>query len=302
MNIEQPGRKHLTGAAETTELLRCEYRMITWTVTQKQRLRELNAPLNLQNAAFSSNKERDGDFREQEIMLVKMGKERLNLLRGRGRRPVLCELESELVKALIDAGFVQVVTPIIISKGSLDRMSVTEDTPFYKQVYWVSGNQCLRPMLAPNLYSLLNQLNRLWEKPIRIFEVGPCFRKDSEGSAHLSEFTMLNLVELGLSEEKCPQRLEELAGLVMKAAGIDDYSLVPDRCDVYGKTIDIVAGMEVASGVTGPHWLDTRWGIFDPWVGFGFGLERLCLVKEGYQNIKRVGRSLKYLDGVRLNI
>ncbi len=282
--------------------------MITWTITQKQRLRELNAPLNVQNAAFSSNKERDGAFREQEKMLVKMGKERLNLLRERGRRPVLCELESELVKALIDAGFVQVVTPIILSKSSLAGMSITEDTPFYEQVYWVCGNQCLRPMLAPNLYYLLNQLNRLWEKPIRIFEVGPCFRKDSEGSAHLSEFTMLNLVELGLQEEKCPQRLEELAGLVMKAAGIADYSLVPDRCDVYGKTIDIVsgmevvAGMEVASGVTGPHRLDTRWGIFDPWVGIGFGLERLCLVKGGHQNIRRVGRSLKYLDGVRLNI
>jgi hypothetical protein len=63
-----------------------------------------------------------------------------------------------------------------------------------------------------------------------------------------------------------------------------------------------VAGIEVASGVTGPHRLDTRWGIFDPWVGIGFGLERLCQVKAGYANIKRVGRSLKYLDGVRLNI
>jgi phenylalanyl-tRNA synthetase alpha chain len=88
----------------------------------------------------------------------------------------------------------------------------------------------------------------------------------------------------------------------MKAACIADYSLVPDRCDVYGKTIDIVAGIEVASGVTGPHLLDTRWGIFDPWVGLGFGLERLCLVKGEHQNIRRVGRSLKYLDGVRLNI
>jgi hypothetical protein len=105
-----------------------------------------------------------------------------------------------------------------------------------------------------------------------------------------------------LHEEKCPERLEELAGIVMKTAGIADYSLVHNRCDVYGKTVDIVVGMEVASGVTGPHKLDTRWGIFDPWVGLGFGLERLCQAREGYVNIKRVGRSLTYLDGVRLNI
>lgn len=292
----------MAGSAEIQGEQRCKYPVITWTVTQKQRLRELNAPLNVQNAAFSSGKERDGAFRDQEKELAKMGKEQLNLLREQSRRPMLCDLESELVKVLIDRGFVQVVTPIIISKEFLAGMSITEGTPFFEKVYWVSRNQCLRPMLAPNLYNLLNQLNRLWKKPIRIFEVGPCFRKDSEGGAHLSEFTMLNLVEFGLPEEKCPGRLEELAALVMNTAGITDYSLVPDRCEIYGKTIDIIAGMEVASGVTGPHRLDNGWGIFDPWVGLGFGLERICLVKGEYQNIKRVGRSLRYLNGVRLNI
>jgi phenylalanyl-tRNA synthetase alpha chain len=276
--------------------------VIEWTVTQKQRLRELNAPLHVQNASFPTKKERDGAFLEQVRTLVKTGRNLLNSLREGGRRPVLCKLESELISALVDEGFTQVVTPIIISKGSLAGMSVADGSSLYRQVYWVGGNRCLRPMLAPNLYSLLNQLSRLWEKPIRIFEVGPCFRKDSEGSNHVSEFTMLNLVELGLQEEKCPQRLEELAGLVMKAAGIADYSLIQDRCDVYGKTIDVVAGLEVASGVTGPHQLDARWGIFDPWVGLGFGLERLCQVKGGYANISRVARSLKYLDGVRLNM
>jgi phenylalanyl-tRNA synthetase alpha chain len=282
--------------------------VITWTETQKQRLRELGSPVNMQKRSFSSIEERDGAFHEQEKILVKTGKEQLKLLRESGRRPALCELESVLVKKLADVGFIQVVTPIIISKGSLARMSVTENSSLYKQVFWVSSSQCLRPMLAPNLYYLLKQLGRLWEKPIRIFEVGPCFRKDTKGSAHIREFTMLNLVELGLQEEKCQQRLVELAALVMKTAGIVDYSLNTNRCDVYGKTVDIVAGleaessMEVASGVTGPHELDTRWGVFDPWVGLGFGLERLCQLKGGYPNIRRVGRSLKYLDGVRLNI
>jgi hypothetical protein len=37
-------------------------------------------------------------------------------------------------------------------------------------------------------------------------------------------------------------------------------------------------------------------------VGVGFGVERLALVREGFQNIQRVSRSLEYLDGVRLNI
>lgn len=35
-------------------------------------------------------------------------------------------------------------------------------------------------MLAPNLYFLLRELVNIWEKPVRIFEVGSCFRKDTK--------------------------------------------------------------------------------------------------------------------------
>jgi len=52
----------------------------------------------------------------------------------------------------------------------------------------------------------------------------------------------------------------------------------------------------------GPHPLDEQWGIIDPWVGIGFGLERLLMIKEGSQNVQSMGRSLTYLNGVRLNI
>ena len=48
--------------------------------------------------------------------------------------------------------------------------------------------------------------------------------------------------------------------------------------------------------------LNGNWGVVDPWVGLGFGLERLIMAREGYPNIERVGRSLAYVDGVRLNV
>jgi phenylalanyl-tRNA synthetase alpha chain len=181
-------------------------------------------------------------------------------------------------------------------------MSITSDHPLTKQVFWIGENRCLRPMLAPNLYALLKRLDRLWKKPIRIFEVGPCFRKESRGGQHTSEFTMLNLVEMGLPEGDRQARLEELVHVVMTACDIEHYELVMKPSEVYGDTIDVVSGIEVGSAAMGPHRLDTHWGIFDAWVGVGFGLERLAMVKEGFQNIQRVSRSLAYLDGVRLNI
>lgn len=275
---------------------------ISWTAAQKQRLRELNTTPNLQERIFSDIQERNKTFHSTEQLLVKQSKQRLLTMRNIHRRPALCKLEIMLANVLIKNGFVQVVTPIILAKNLLAKMSITAKHSLFKQVFWVSESKCLRPMLAPNLYYLLRELVRLWEKPIRIFEIGPCFRKDSGGSYHLNEFTMLNLVELGLSEEEESQRLGELATIVMNTADIRKYQLIPNQCEVYGETIDIVSDIEVGSGVVGPHILDAQWGIVDPWVGIGFGLERLVMVKEGYQNIQRVGRALVYLDGVRLNI
>jgi phenylalanyl-tRNA synthetase alpha chain len=113
---------------------------------------------------------------------------------------------------------------------------------------------------------------------------------------------MLNLVELGLPEGDGQRRLEELIALTMDASRIETYDLVTKPSEVYGDTIDVVSGVELGSAAMGPHRLDANWGIFDTWVGVGFGLERLAMVREGFQNLQRVSRSLDYLDGVRLNI
>jgi len=275
---------------------------INFSKVQKQRLRELDAPLSLQEKSFSSIQDRDKAFRNMEQQLIRQGKQHLLEIRNTRRRPALCELETKLTDVLIKNGFVQVVTPIILAKGLLAKMSITPEQPLFKQVFWVSDDKCLRPMLAPNLYYLLGEFARLYEKPIRAFEVGPCFRKGSKGGHHLNEFTMLNLVELGSPEERGKQRLEELAAIIMDAAEIKDYQLIPAPSEVYGETIDVVAGLEVGSGVIGPNALDAQWGWVDPWVGIGFGLERLIMVSKGHQNIQRVGRALVYFDGVRLNI
>ena len=275
---------------------------IPFSPVQKQRLREVGVGPELMDGVFQDARERDSVFRQVEKTAIRKSRERIEALQKNRFRPVLCELEDCLVETLTKEGFVQVATPLIIARQMLANMSITSDHPLSKQVFWVSENRCLRPMLAPSLYSLLKRLIRLWKKPIRIFEVGPCFRKESRGGQHSNEFTMLNVVELGLPEEERKHRLEDLIALIMRASGITTYRLSTKRSEVYGDTLDVVSGVEVGSAAMGPHKLDAHWGIFDPWVGVGFGLERLVMVREGFRNIQRVSRSLEYLDGVRLNI
>lgn len=276
-----------------------------WSDVQLKRLKELDADDTSLSAAFDDIKERDRSFQKLEQHLVTQCKQQLLEFRSHHRSPSLCRLENTLAETLVSHDFVRVATPIIMSKGLLAKMSIDENHPLFSQVYWIDKGRCLRPMLAPHLYYILKDLLRVWEKPVRIFEVGPCFRKESQGAKHSPEFTMLNLVEMGLPEQGREERLEELAALVSRAAGIEHFGLKKESSVVYGETIDVVAGaeeIEVGSGAMGPHPLDRAWRITETWVGIGFGLERLLMVREKSSSLAKMGRSLAYLDGVRLNV
>jgi len=280
---------------------------IKWSEVQLRRLKELDAAPDEQGLQFDGAAERDRAFHLLETGLIRNARSHLKELREKYLRPALCRLESALVETLTGRGFVQVVTPTIMSRAHLAKMTIDEKHPLYSQVYWLDKDKCLRPMLAPHLYYVLKDLLRLWENPVRIFEVGSCFRKESQGAQHSSEFTMLNLVEMGLPADQCRPRLEELAALVTHAAGLEKYTLETETSAVYGETIDVVvetpAGkIEIGSAAMGPHPLDAAWKITVAWMGIGFGLERLLMVKEKSPNLAKMGRSLSYLDGIRLNI
>jgi phenylalanyl-tRNA synthetase alpha chain len=278
---------------------------ISWTQTQAQRLNELDADPSELDKQFESTNVREQVFQKLEKQLVTVHRRRLDEYRQLHLRPALCRLESRLVDVMVKQGFAQVSTPIMMSRGLLAKMSIDAGHPLNEQIYWLDKNKCLRPMLAPHLYYVLVDLLRLWDKPVRIFEVGPCFRKESKGSQHSSEFTMLNLVEMGLPAQTREDRIRELGSLVAEAAGIDDFQFETVNSEVYGDTIDIVAGkekLEIGSSAMGPHPLDRPWRITDTWIGFGFGLERLLMAAQKSQNLAKFGRSITYIDGIRLNI
>lgn len=269
--------------------------------TQKQRLVELGESEQELGLNFDSESARNDFFNSLSRELSQKNLKTLERLRREVRRPVLSRISALLSDIMVEAGFVEVVTPTILAGGLLKKMKITEKDPLWKQVFWLDKSRCLRPMLAPNLYFLLGRLQRLWPLPIRIFEIGPCWRKESKGGKHLEEFTMLNLVELGCDGD--PQnRLKALADMVMGKLGIG-YSLVTEPSQVYGATVDVVCdGLEVASGAVGPHPLDLNWDIIEPWAGLGIGIERICMLATEGNNVQRVGRSLIYLDGARLNV
>lgn len=278
---------------------------LTWTDTQARRLKELEIDMKAVPASFTSAMERDKVFQQIEKKEVRSQRAQLSNSLSRGQKTDLDILKEKICSALHLKGFSRVSTPTIITKAALEKMTIDENHPLFRQVYWINEKQCLRPMLAPNLYSLMKDFSRLKHRPIRFFEMGSCFRNESDGARHNSEFTMLNLVEMGLPKEKRLERLKELGSIVATASGLQDFSFENEDSEVYGSTLDVVSGpgkIEVASGAMGPHPLDLAWDITDTWVGMGFGIERLLMSVKDDTSIGKWGKSLFYYNGFRLKI
>lgn len=279
--------------------------MLTWTQTQIQRLKELDAEDSALAERFADKTDRENAYQALEKSLVNERRKQLRRYPENEGRPALCQLEERLAASLVELGFSQVSTPIIMSRGLLKKMSIDSGHPLNSQIFWIRGDKCLRPMLAPHLYYLLVDLLRNWERPVKIFEIGPCFRKESKGSQHASEFTMLNLVEMGTSKDERLERIQSLGKHIAEVANVSEYRFKTVTSEIYGDTIDIVSGdndLEIASAAMGPHPLDHAWKIDEAWIGLGFGLERLLMAANRSKNLARFGRSLTYLNGIRLNL
>lgn len=272
---------------------------ITWTATQKQRLKEMGCTF--PETIFSNTNDRDVEYSKLISNMEKDCAKKIRLMSEHPQRHDLAQLESDLSELLIGMGFMEFKTPTIISKAALAKMTITEKHPLYRQVFFIDDKRCLRPMLAPNLYNVMSNLRKSIVGPIKFFEIGSCFRKESHSTNHLEEFTMLNLVELG-PEGEPSENLRGYIGAIMDKIGVK-YELTHEFSDVYKETLDVeVEGKELASGAVGPHTLDKAHGINEPWCGVGFGLERLLSLRNGTESIRKVSRSLVYVNSVRMDL
>lgn len=116
-----------------------------------QRLRELNAAEHVLGQKFPNSEERNKDFLRLERDLVRQSQQNLQALRTKRRCPRLCELEDALTQTLVKQEFVQVLTPILISKDSIEKMSIEPGHELFKQVFWVEEKKCLRPPVHANM-------------------------------------------------------------------------------------------------------------------------------------------------------
>ncbi len=279
--------------------------MVQFTEEQVRRLNELGVETALLEQEFQDNQSRNRFFQKKEQELVTIQHKRLDELYENERRPFILSLEEKIAAALRAEGFLQVHTPIIMTKKRLEKMGVFKGSIMEKQVFWIDERRCLRPMLAPNLYEYMIELGRLRPRPIRFFEIGPCFRRETQGQKHANEFTMLNLVEMGVPKElTLRDQLLKWGKTVLDTAGIKGWKLASEDSTVYGETDDFVDenGMELGSSAIGPHPLDVEWGVTDNWVGIGFGMERLTMSATNENNLAKAGRSLSYINGIRLHL
>lgn len=88
---------------------------------QQRRLGELGAASEDLQAGFADSAERNRAFQRLESRLVTEQHERLDALCEGPRRPFILELEERLSAVLRTAGFLQVHTPIILSRARLEK-------------------------------------------------------------------------------------------------------------------------------------------------------------------------------------
>lgn len=273
--------------------------VIRYTESQIQKLREYgDGPVD--ESEFSDNGERDRSFTKLMAAEISANNSAIKNIILNPEGHDLVKLERDLAKALIDLGFIEVRTPTMMSISSLKKMTIDEDHPLYRQVFFIDKKRCLRPMLAPNLYQYMRKLRTHTDGIIKFFEIGSCFRKESNSGQHLDEFTMLNLVVQGQLEDPVAE-LRKLIDVIMNVIGLE-YETAREESDVYVETLDVeVDGVEVASGAVGPHRLDAAHDIHEPWCGVGFGLERLLALKHDKNTVRKTGRSLTYLNGRKID-
>ena len=118
--------------------------MEKFTVTQRERLAELDAAPDILDMEFDTTEARNAEFRKIETSMAKAARERLKDLVEDRKITFTEEVSRKLQDWLIRDGYTKVSTPTIITRQMLEKMTIDEFHHLSEQVFWLDRKRCLR--------------------------------------------------------------------------------------------------------------------------------------------------------------
>lgn len=116
--------------------------MEKFTVTQRERLAELDAAPDILAMEFDTTEARNAEFRKIETSLAKAARERLKDLVEDRKITFTEEVSRKLQDWLIRDGYTKVSTPTIITRQMLEKMTIDEFHHLSEQVF-LAGQKTL---------------------------------------------------------------------------------------------------------------------------------------------------------------
>ena len=116
--------------------------MAKLSLTQQQRLTELNASEEYINKEFDNFDERNKYYMDIESRFAKENRKKLNKLLTETHKPLVLQIEEQLDRWLTkEEGFTRVSTPVIITSEMLAKMTITEEHHLRDQVFWIDNKR-----------------------------------------------------------------------------------------------------------------------------------------------------------------
>ncbi len=170
----------------------------------------------------------------------------------------------------------------------------------------------LRSHMTAGWFITLSELLKREEPPLRLFSIDRCFRREQrEDESHLYSYFSASCVVVG--DDVTVDTGKAVAEAILRQFGFEDFEFVPDekmskyyvpgtQTEVYAYHPDLEDSVEDEE--LGPGWVEiatfglyspvalAEYGIEYPVMNLGIGVERLCMVLYGVEDV----RALAYVE------
>ncbi|WP_456482134.1 O-phosphoserine--tRNA ligase [Methanopyrus sp.] len=170
----------------------------------------------------------------------------------------------------------------------------------------------LRSHMTAGWFLTLSEILKREDPPLKLFSIDRCFRREQrEDESHLMSYHSASCVVVG--DDVTVDTGKAVAEAILRQFGFEDFEFVPDekmskyyvpgtQTEVYAYHPDLEDSIEDEE--LGPGWVEiatfglyspvalAEYGIEYPVMNLGIGVERLCMVLHGIEDV----RSLAYVE------